>query len=53
VFLLLFYRYNMPSGCKPEDVSSNLSSDGVLVVRAKKPEAHEIQISQQQQQQKK
>ena len=38
----------MPSGCKSEDVSSNPSSDGVLVVKVKKPEAQEIQISQEQ-----
>jgi HSP20 family molecular chaperone IbpA len=29
-------RYRLPQGTKPEGVSSNLSSDGVLVVTAKK-----------------
>jgi len=29
-------KYTLPAGAKPEDVESNLSSDGVLVVTAKK-----------------
>lgn len=41
-------RFNMPTGSGPEDVSSNLSSDGVLVVAVKKPKAHEIPITKQQ-----
>jgi HSP20 family molecular chaperone IbpA len=30
-------KYSLPKGAKPEDVTSNLSSDGVLVITAKKP----------------
>merc|ERR1719289_304264 len=30
-------KYTLPNGAKPEDVVSNLSSDGVLVITAKKP----------------
>ena len=29
-------RYTLPQGARPEDVTSNLSSDGVLVITAKK-----------------
>ena len=30
-------KYTLPAGAKPEEVVSNLSSDGVLVITAKKP----------------
>ena len=30
-------KYTLPAGAKPEEVVSNLSSDGVLVIPAKKP----------------
>jgi crystallin alpha B len=31
-------KYSLPEGCQPEQVSSNLSSDGVLLITApKKP----------------
>ena len=42
------FRYTLPKGAKPEDVNSNLSSDGVLVVTAKKSNpAIQVKISQQ------
>jgi Hsp20/alpha crystallin family len=42
------YRYTLPEGARPEDVTSNLSSDGVLVVTAKKHNpAIEVKINQQ------
>jgi HSP20 family molecular chaperone IbpA len=44
-------RFSMPKGSRPEDVASNLSSDGVLVVTVKKPAVHEVQINKQQQEQ--
>ncbi len=39
-------KYTLPSGAKPEDVVSNLSSDGVLVITAVKsaPNAIDVQI---------
>jgi len=40
-------KYTLPSGAKPEDVVSNLSSDGVLVISANKaPPAIGVKISQ-------
>ena len=40
-------KYTLPSGAKPEDVVSNLSSDGVLVITASKaPPAIDVKISQ-------
>lgn len=40
-------KYTLPSGAKPEDVLSNLSSDGVLVITAKKsPPAIDVKIGQ-------
>merc|ERR1712035_207767 len=40
-------KYTLPSGAKPEDVVSNLSSDGVLVISANKsPPAIEVKINQ-------
>jgi hypothetical protein len=40
-------RYTLPAGAKPEDVNSNLSSDGVLVVTARKNNpAIEVKINQ-------
>jgi HSP20 family molecular chaperone IbpA len=44
-------RFTMPKGSRPEDVASNISSDGVLVVTVKKPAVHEVQITKQQQEQ--
>jgi len=43
-------RFTMPKGSRPEDVASNISSDGVLVITVKKPAVHEVQITKQQQQ---
>jgi hypothetical protein len=43
----LHYRYSLPEGSKPEDVSSNLAADGILVVTAKKAPAIDVQIQQQ------
>ncbi len=40
-------RYSLPEGSKPEDVSSNLAADGILVVSAKKALAIDVQIQQQ------
>ncbi len=40
-------RYSLPEGSKPEDVSSNLAADGILVVTAKKAPAIDVQIQQQ------
>jgi len=41
------FRYTLPPGAKPEDVNSNLSSDGVLVVTAKKHNpAIQVKINQ-------
>ena len=41
-------KYTLPSGAKPEDVVSNLSSDGVLVITANKaaPPAIDDKINQ-------
>merc|ERR1719244_2374286 len=40
-------KYTLPAGAKPEDVVSNLSSDGVLVVTANKSNpAIEVKINQ-------
>lgn len=40
-------KYTLPSGAKPGDVISNLSSDGVLVITASKaPPAIDVKISQ-------
>jgi Hsp20/alpha crystallin family len=39
----------LPEGTKPEDVSSNLSADGVLVVTAKKVPPVNVEIQQEQQ----
>merc|ERR1712133_106864 len=40
-------KYTLPAGAKPEDVVSNLSSDGVLVVTANKANpAIEVKINQ-------
>merc|ERR1712107_661647 len=40
-------KYNLPAGAKPEDVVSNLSSDGVLVVTANKSNpAIDVKINQ-------
>jgi HSP20 family molecular chaperone IbpA len=40
-------KYTLPQGAKPEDVTSNLSSDGVLVITAKKANpAIEVKIDQ-------
>ncbi len=41
-------KYTLPSGAKPEDVVSNLSSDGVLVITANKaaPPAIDVKINQ-------
>ena len=40
-------KYTLPAGAKPEDVVSNLSSDGVLVITAKKSNpAIEVKINQ-------
>nr|AGT28485.1 heat shock protein beta-1 [Pseudodiaptomus annandalei] len=40
-------RYSLPKGVRPEDVTSNLSSDGVLVVTASKSNpAVEVKINQ-------
>jgi HSP20 family molecular chaperone IbpA len=39
-------RYRLPQGTKPEDVTSNLSSDGVLVVTAEKNPAIENKTDQ-------
>jgi len=40
-------KYTLPSGAKPQDVISNLSSDGVLVITAKKvAPAIDVKISQ-------
>jgi Hsp20/alpha crystallin family len=43
------FRYMLPEGTKPEDVSSNLSADGVLVVTAKKVPPVNVEIQQEQQ----
>jgi hypothetical protein len=40
-------RYSLPEGSKPEDVSSNLAADGILVVTAKKAPAIDVKIQQQ------
>ena len=37
-------KYTLPSGAKPQDVISNLSSDGVLVVTAKKAAPYAIDV---------
>jgi crystallin alpha B len=40
-------KYTLPQGAKPEDVTSNLSSDGVLVITAKKTNpAIDVKIDQ-------
>ena len=40
-------KYTLPNGAKPEDVVSNLSSDGVLVITAKRsPPAIDVKINQ-------
>ena len=41
-------KYTLPRGAKPEDVISNLSSDGVLVITANKaaPPAFDVKINQ-------
>jgi len=41
-------KYTLPSGAKPQDVISNLSSDGVLVITANKtpPKAIDVKINQ-------
>jgi len=40
-------KYSLPKGVRPENVTSNLASDGVLVVRALKHDPnHEIKIQQ-------
>ena len=40
-------KYTLPQGAKPEDVVSNLSSDGVLVITANKaPPAIDVKINQ-------
>ncbi len=47
IILDLRCRYSLPEGSKPEDVSSNLAADGILVVTAKKAPAIDVQIQQQ------
>jgi hypothetical protein len=47
LILDLCCRYSLPEGSKPEDVSSNLAADGILVVTAKKAPAIDVQIQQQ------
>jgi hypothetical protein len=45
--MIFLCRYTLPPGAKPEDVNSNLSSDGVLVVTAKKHNpAIQVKINQ-------
>ena len=35
-YLCFFRSYTLPRGCKSEDVTSNLSADGVLMITAAK-----------------
>ena len=39
VWFFFFRSYTLPRGCKMEDVTSNLSADGVLMITAAKTES--------------
>ena len=40
-----YFRYTIPEGTHPENVTSNLAADGVLVIKALKGDpTHEIEI---------
>lgn len=42
-------RYDLPGGFKPEDVTSTLSSDGVLSIKCPKPQESNVRLVQIQQ----